>query len=88
MPTSTSFGPETRRDTLEDLRGAISALGDVDLTLTLRAEQLPDEQARGVLECILRDHIAKAAAELKQLAKELAAPPGPHRPHSPRQTSR
>lgn len=83
MPTSTSIGPEARRDTLEDLRGAISALGDVDLTLTLRAEQLPDEQARGVLECILRDHIAKAAAELKQLAKELAAPPRPRRPRRP-----
>lgn len=85
MPTSTSLGPEARRDTLEDLRGAISALGEVDLTLTLRAEQLPDEQARGVLECILRDHIARAAAELKQLAKELAAPP---RPHGPRRPSR
>lgn len=83
MPTSTSLGREARRETLEDLRGAISALGEVDLALTLRAEQIPDEQARGVLECILRDHIAMAAAELKQLAKELAAPPRPHRPRRP-----
>ena len=83
MPTSTSLGPEARRNTLDDLRGAISALGEVDLTLTLRAEQLSDEQARGVLECILRDHIAKAAAELKQLAKELAVPPRPRRPRRP-----
>jgi hypothetical protein len=83
MPTSTPLGPEARRETLQDLRGAISALGDVDLTLTLRAEQLADEEARGILECILRDHIAKAAAELKQLAKELAAPLRPHRPRQP-----
>lgn len=79
MPDSTSLGREARRDALQDLRGAISALGDVDLTLTLRAEQLPDDETRGVLECILRDHIAKAAAELKQLAKELAGPPRPRR---------
>jgi hypothetical protein len=83
MPTSTSLGREARRDTLEDLRGAISALGEVDLALTLRAEQLPDEETRGILECILRDHIAKAAAELKQLAKELAAPLRPCRHRRP-----
>jgi hypothetical protein len=83
MPTSTPLGRKARRNTLEDLSEAISALGEVELALTLRAEQLPDEQVRGILECILGDHIAKAAAELKQLAKELAASPRPRRSRRP-----
>ncbi|HEX5717469.1 MAG TPA: hypothetical protein VF179_15025 [Thermoanaerobaculia bacterium] len=71
---------------MEDLRRALNALGEVDVTLTLRAEQLSDEQSRGVLECILRDHLGKAIAELKQLARELAATRRPrrHRRSSPR----
>ncbi|MFL6199478.1 MAG: hypothetical protein ACJ76J_09900 [Thermoanaerobaculia bacterium] len=71
---------EERLDAVEDLRRALNALAEVDLALTLRAEQLPDELSRGVLECILRDHLGKAIAELRQLARELAAPP-PSRCH-------
>ena len=47
------------------LRQALNALGEVDLTLTLRAERLPDEQMRGILQCILRDHLGQAIVELK-----------------------
>ena len=65
---------EERLDAVEDLRRALNALGEVDLALTLRAEQLTDEPSRGVLECILRDHLGKAIAELRQLARDLAAP--------------
>ncbi len=72
--SSPSIGRDERRDAVEDLRRALNALGEVDVTLTLRAEQLSDEQSRGILECILRDHLGKAIAELKQLARELAAP--------------
>lgn len=70
-----------RLDAVEDLRRALNALGEVDLALTLRAEQLTDEPSRGVLECILRDHLAKAIAELRQLARDLAAAPRPPRRH-------
>lgn len=65
--------PSSRFDAVEDLRRALNALGEVDLALTLRAEQLTDEPSRGVLECILRDHLGKAIAELRQLALDLAA---------------
>lgn len=77
MPTTPPFlpsGREERLDAVEDLRRALNALGEVDVALTLRAEQLPDEQSRGILECILRDHLDKAIGELKQLARHLAAP--------------
>lgn len=74
---------EERLDAVEDLRRALNALGEVDLALTLRAGQLPDEPSRGVLECILRDHLAKAIAELRQLALDLAAPPPPRRHRRP-----
>lgn len=73
-PPSSSSGREARLEAVEDLRRALNALGEVDVALTLRAEQLPDEQSRGVLECILRDHLGKAIDELKQLARHLAAP--------------
>lgn len=79
MPTSPQPGREARLEALEDLRQALNALGEVDLALTLRAEQLPDKQARGVLECILRDHLGMAIVELKQLAREMAANSRPHR---------
>lgn len=74
-----SSGQEARLDAVEDLRRALNALGEVDVALTLRAEQLPDEQTRGILECILRDHLGKAIDELKQLARHLAAPRPPRR---------
>ena len=74
MPTTPPSGREERLEAVEDLRRALNALGEVDLALTLRAGQLADEQDRGVLECILRDHLGKAIAELKQLAGDLAAP--------------
>ena len=74
-PSSSSpSGRDARLDAVEDLRRALNALGEVDVTLTLRAEQLSDEQSRGILECILRDHLGKAIAELKQLARDMAAP--------------
>ncbi|HWM90108.1 MAG TPA: hypothetical protein VN493_05025 [Thermoanaerobaculia bacterium] len=88
MPTSPPTGREARLDALEDLRQALNALGEVDLTLTLRARQLPDEQSRGVLECVLRDHLGQAIAELKSLAQELAAPPRPRRHRRPSRPSR
>lgn len=84
MPTSPPTGREAHLDALEDLRQALNALGEVDLTLTLRAERLPDEQHRGVLQCILRDHLGKAIVELKDLARELAAPRRPRGPRRPR----
>lgn len=84
MPTSPPTGREANLDALEDLRQALNALGEVDLTLTLRAERLSDEQYRGVLQCILRDHLGKAIVELKDLAKELAAPRRPRHPRRPR----
>ena len=83
-PSSPSSGQEARLDAVEDLRRALNALGEVDVALTLRAEQLPDEQSRGILECILRDHLGKAIDELKQLARHLAAPRPPHRHRRPR----
>jgi len=88
MPTSTPTGREAHLDTLEDLRRALAALGDADLTLTLRAEQLSDEQTRGALECILRDHLGQAIAGLRDLAKELAAPRRPRNPRRPARPSR
>src|SRR5688572_25069051 len=63
MPTTPPSS--SRLDAVEDLRRALNALGEVDVALTLRAGQLPDEQSRGILECILRDHLGKAIAELK-----------------------
>lgn len=77
LPSSSSSPPserEARLAAVEDLRRALGALAEVDVALTLRADQLPDEQSRGVLECILSDHLGKAIAELKQLARHLAAP--------------
>ena len=82
MPTPPS-GREERLDALADLRQSLASLGEVEITLTLRAEQLPDEETRGVLECILQDHLGKAIADLKQLARELAAPRRPRRPRRP-----
>ena len=82
MPT-TPPGQEARLEAVEDLRRALNALGEVDVALTLRAEQLPDEQSRGILECILRDHLGKAIDELKQLARHLAAPRPPRRRRRP-----
>ena len=81
MPNTQSSSPSSssRLEAVEDLRRALNVLGEVDVALTLRAEQLPDEQTRGVLECILRDHLGKAIVEIKQLARHLAAPPAPRR---------
>lgn len=82
-PSLPSSGREAQLEAVEDLRRALNALGEVDVSLTLRAEQLPDEQSRGILECILRDHLGKAIDELKQLARHLAAPRPPRRRHRP-----
>ncbi|MEA2561416.1 MAG: hypothetical protein QOH06_2920 [Acidobacteriota bacterium] len=82
-PSTPSSGQEARLAAVEDLRRALNALGEVDVALTLRAEQLPDEQTRGILECILRDHLGKAIGELKQLARHLAAPRPPRRRRRP-----
>lgn len=82
-PSSSPSGREARLAAVEDLRRALNALGEVDVALTLRAEQIPDEPTRGVLECILRDHLGKAIAELKQLARDLAAPRRPRRRRRP-----
>ncbi len=78
-----SSGQVARLEAVEDLRRALNALGEVDVALTLRAEQLPDEQTRGILECILRDHLGTAIDELKQLARHLAAPRPPRRRRRP-----
>lgn len=82
-PPSSSSEREARLEAVEDLRRALNALAEVDVALTLRAEQLPDEQSRGILECILRDHLGKAIDEIKQLARHLAAPRPPRRHRRP-----
>jgi len=83
-PSLPSSGREAQLEAVEDLRRALNSLGEVDVALTLRAEQLPDEQSRGILECILRDHLGKAIDELKQLARHLAATRPPRRSRRPR----
>jgi hypothetical protein len=73
MMTTTPTRPEARRETLEDLCRSLAALVDAELTLTLRIEQLSDEPTRGILECVLRDHLVQAIVELRSLAMDLAS---------------